>query len=218
MRFLTGLSRILFLPVIFSATIAAAGSSPFEEKSCQTWEEIPYHIFVAPHDPRLVIDGSAVENINERFCVHHVTDGTTVLSDGTTPLRDEFFVQKDLMVAFADNFNSIPFDGATFDEAQIACDALTLYGSQKGSWRAAASRHTMAYPRELDAKKSIESIGMYIRAIDNDYLSTWSSSSFQDPNSVDAFLFKSRLAIVQDFPKRGRRGVTCISTGSSYPQ
>ena len=127
-------------------------------KACQTSADIRAHIAIVTTSP-LVINGVAVPDINSRFCVNTVLDGTKRLVDGAA-LDPAVQVLNGLMVAVSD----VKFENnaATFEDAQKACAALTSLGQPAGYWKVPMSTNTNAGPRETVANRSAESVGAYL--------------------------------------------------------
>lgn len=151
--------------ILSNAICVAGGATTY--KTCRTAADVRNHIGATPRAKLVGTDGKTVSNINERFCVHTVADGSKPLVVSQPVIDGESeapTVTRGLMVAIADVGHGAMWgnphsDGATFEEAQQACAALSLLGKK---WTAPASMNTFAKPREEDPGRSIEAIAPYM--------------------------------------------------------
>lgn len=129
-------------------------------KTCQTTADINSHVDI--EGPKLVLDGKAVSDLNERFCIHTVQDGTKRLADGamlgSSSTDDWNWVKDGLQIAVAD-IHSNGSGAMNFYEAQIACASLTLLNL---NWSAPQSADAHWFPWVNDRTISIDSLGKYL--------------------------------------------------------
>ena len=205
-----------------SSTKSLKDSVVTDTTNCQTAEAIRNHIGTVPTAQLVGTDGKTVANINDRFCVHTVVDGTKRLVDdmpAMNGLSDAPMVAKGLLVAISDvghgeSWNNPYSDGATFKQAQKACSALTLFGK---TWTVPASMNDYATPHETESGRSIEALGPYFfdPMLGNKNFANgewWSGSSYSDSGlSAYAWHFGGYTSYVFHYDWNYKFAVRCVA-------
>lgn len=188
---------------------------PSNPKKCQTSEEMRAHVGPGTR-PRLFDDaGNVVKNLDERFCLHTVTDGRKNLDNGGALIdaqQRQFIVERGLLVAIGDVGHyslADSGDGVNFKETQQVCGALTLLGKR---WMSPSSVAISAKPQERNPCRSFEALALYFdenRDFDQIFEERWYSSSRFDDFLAYQWVRK-RVTADPDFWKSGVRCIVAL--------